>query len=162
MILGFFFKEPIGWRRWLAVCIGLTGTLFIVKPSAAAFNIWALLALAGATTSALREIANRQIHGKVPTMAISFSSLVAITVSGIILALLLGDRWAILPTEYFFLVCAAAVLLSIGSYFAVSGFRNVDIATVAPFRYVMLIWGLSADICCLEKYRIGIRYSVFS
>lgn len=151
LVSGLFLKEAVGWRRWSAVLAGLAGTLLIVKPSPEAFNIWALLAFAGATASALREVANRKIHGAISTMAISFSSLVAITLSGVVLALLLGDQWSILPAKYLFFSITAAIFLSIGSYFAVQAFRNVDITVVAPFRYTLLIWGTLAGYLIFDE-----------
>ncbi len=151
MFLGFFFKEQVGWRRWLAVFAGLAGALCIVKPSPSAYNAWALLALMGAAASALREIANRQIHDDIPTSIISFSSLVAVTLSGVVLALLLQDHWVMLPTKYLCFVVAAALVLSAGMFFAVAAFRNVDITVVAPFRYSLLLWGALAGYLLFDE-----------
>jgi drug/metabolite transporter (DMT)-like permease len=151
MFLGLFLKEHVGWRRWLAVLAGLAGALCIVKPSPSAYNAWALLALLGAVASALREVATRRIQSDVPTAAINLSSLVAITLAGVVLALLLGDRWVMLPPKYLLFVTTAAVVLSMGGYFAVSAFRNVDITVVAPFRYTLLIWGALAGYLLFDE-----------
>ena len=37
------YKEPVGWRRWTASAVGFAGTLFVVKPTPASFDVWALL-----------------------------------------------------------------------------------------------------------------------
>jgi drug/metabolite transporter (DMT)-like permease len=144
LFLAVFLKEPVGWRRWIAIFVGLAGALLIVKPSPSTLNVWALLALVGATTSALREVATRRIPNHVPTLAVSFSSLVAITLGGTILAAVLGDQWLMLPLKYLLFTAGAAILLTIGIFFAVNGFRNVDITVVAPFRYTLLLWGVIA------------------
>jgi drug/metabolite transporter (DMT)-like permease len=71
--------------------------------------------------------------------------------AGIALALLLGDRWVMLPMKYFYFVAAAALVLSAGSYFAVQAFRNVDITVVAPFRYALLLWGALAGYLLFDE-----------
>src|SRR2546423_905719 len=55
----FFFAEEVGWRRWTAILIGLVGTVFIVKPSPASFNAWALLGIACAFAGACRDVITR-------------------------------------------------------------------------------------------------------
>ena len=39
------FREPVGWRRWLAIAVGFVGVLIIVRPGAAGFTQYSLLAL---------------------------------------------------------------------------------------------------------------------
>ena len=40
-----FYKEQVRWRRWLAIFVGFSGTLFIIKPDGGSINAWALIAL---------------------------------------------------------------------------------------------------------------------
>src|SRR5690606_15548754 len=40
--------DKIGWRRWLAIGIGLAGAVLIIKPGAGALDPWALAGLAAA------------------------------------------------------------------------------------------------------------------
>lgn len=141
MLLAFFFHEPVGWRRWSAIFVGFAGTLLIVKPSPASFNIWALVAFGAACASALRDLTTRKIDIGVPTLAISFVSVLAVTVAAPLLALAFEEQWRVPELKYVGFISAAALVLSAGSTFAVSAFRNVDISVVAPFRYSLLIWG---------------------
>ena len=141
MLLAFFFREPVGWRRWTAILVGFAGTLLIVKPSPASFNIWALVAFGSATSSALRDLATRRIDPSVPTLAISFVSVVAVAVTTPLMALVFEEDWSLTSQKYLIFIGVAALFLSAGSTFAVSAFRNVDISVVAPFRYSLLLWG---------------------
>ncbi len=141
MMLAFFFREPVGWRRWTAILVGFAGTLLIVKPSPASFNIWALVAFGSATSSALRDLATRRIDPSVPTLAISFVSVVAVAVTTPLMALVFEEDWSLPSQKYLIFIGVAALFLSAGSTFAVSAFRNVDISVVAPFRYSLLLWG---------------------
>lgn len=141
MLLALFFKEPVGWRRWTAVLVGFAGVLLIVRPSPTSMNIWALVGLTAAMCSAIRDTTIRKIEPNVPTLAISFVSVVAVTCVGPIQGLLLDEQWTMPDTRYVIYMAVAAVFLSAGSTYAVSAFRNVDITVVAPFRYTLLIWG---------------------
>ncbi|MFA6267312.1 MAG: DMT family transporter [Pseudolabrys sp.] len=144
MLLAFFFKEQVGWRRWSAIGVGVIGMLLIVKPSPATFNEWALVAFIAAIFSASRDIVTRRIDPGTPTLAVSFVSLVAVTLVGIVLGFVLEESWSLYTSEYAGLIVLAALFLAAGSTLAVSAFRNVDISVVAPFRYSLLIWsGLS-------------------
>lgn len=144
MLMAFFFNEPVGWRRWTAILVGLTGMLVIVRPSANAFNIWAPVAFAAAVASALRDLTTRKIDTRVPTLAITFVSVIAATSSGLILALGFGEQWAWVEPKYLAFVGLAALALGVSTPFAVSAFRNVDVSVVAPFRYTLLVWGVVA------------------
>lgn len=141
LLLVVFFGERIGWRRWTAILVGFSGTLLIVKPSTESLNVWALVALASAASSATRDVITRKIDPSVPTLAISFICVLAVTLSAPLMAWAFDEKWHMPNTEYMSFLLAAALLLSIGSTMAVSAFRNVDISVVAPFRYSLLIWG---------------------
>ncbi len=144
MLLAFFFKEQVGWRRWTAIGVGVAGMLLIVKPSPANFNEWALVALAGACFSAVRDIATRRLQPGTSTLSVTFISLVGTTIAGSIFGLLAGEDWKLMPAEYTGLLGLAAIFLTAGSALSVAAFRNADVSLVAPFRYSLLIWsGLS-------------------
>ena len=40
-----FFKEKVGWRRWLTVVIGFCGVILILKPEMSSFQSSSLFAL---------------------------------------------------------------------------------------------------------------------
>jgi len=128
----------VGWRRWMAIGIGLMGTLLIVKPNATTFDVWALVALAAAFFSAGRDLVTRRIEPGISTLTIGLYGAIAVTLAGA--ALGLTETW-IMPTATEWLgLTVAAVFLGAGSYFAVLAFRDVDIPAIAPFRYTLLIW----------------------
>jgi drug/metabolite transporter (DMT)-like permease len=141
LLLVVFFGERIGWRRWTAILVGFAGTLLIVKPSTESLNVWALVALVAAAFSATRDVITRKIDPAISTLAISFFSVLAVTLTAPLLALGFAEQWHVPNVEYSIFIAAAAIILSIGSTMAVAAFRHVDISVVAPFRYSLLIWG---------------------
>ncbi|HHC29274.1 MAG TPA: EamA family transporter, partial [Rhodobacterales bacterium] len=54
-----FFGERVGWRRWIALAVGLAGVLLILRPGAESFRPEALIGILAAAALALRDLATR-------------------------------------------------------------------------------------------------------
>jgi drug/metabolite transporter (DMT)-like permease len=130
--------ETVGWRRWTAITVGFIGTLFVVKPTPSAFDVWALLGLGAAIAAAARDLMTRHIDPGVPATIISLSASVAVTLVGLLLGI--GESWRMMALSDIALVAAAAGFLGAGTYLVVIAFRDSEISLVAPFRYTLLLW----------------------
>ena len=130
--------DRIGWRRWSAIGVGLVGTLFIVKPSAGTFDLWALAGLAAAFCSAGRDLATRRIDPAIPSLVVGLYGAVAVMFGGA--AVGLAESWSVPNSEQWLIILVAAMFLGLGTYLVVLAFRHVEIPAVAPFRYTLLIW----------------------
>ncbi len=138
MLAVIIFKEPVGWRRWSAVIVGMIGTLFIVKPDVTVVDVWAILGLVVALGVAARDLTTLRIDPAIPTTVISIFSAIALTVAGVLMGT--TEEWQIFAAATFLIIAIAAFFYSIGTYFLVVAFRSVDVSVVSPFRYCMLIW----------------------
>ena len=79
-----FFGEPVGWRRYLAIAIGFSGVLIIVRPGSEGFNAYSLLALAAIVFIVTRDLSTRRMSPGTPAMAVIFlTSLVLTGTSGL-------------------------------------------------------------------------------
>lgn len=132
------FGEIVGWRRWTAIAVGMVGTLFLVKPTPASFDAWALLGLLCALCSATRDLLTRRLDPHVPTIAVSLMAAVAVMIAGALLGL--GESWRPMRAGETGLLAIAAVFLAAGNFLSVLAFRGVDVSVIAPFRYSLLIW----------------------
>ncbi|MGV3633359.1 MAG: DMT family transporter [Pseudorhodoplanes sp.] len=137
-LAAFMLGDRVGWRRWLAIGVGLAGTLFIVKPGAGAFDMWALAGLAAAFFGAARDLTTRRLDPATSSLAVGLFATMAVTLSGA--AIGLAESWAFPNREQWTLLAIAAMFLGLGTYLVVHAFRGVEIAAVAPFRYTLLIW----------------------
>ncbi|MFZ5690723.1 MAG: DMT family transporter [Pseudomonadota bacterium] len=137
-LAAFMLGDHVGWRRWLAIGVGLTGTLFIVKPGAGAFDMWALAGLAAAFFGAARDLTTRRLDPATSSLAAGLYGTIAVTLSGA--AIGLSETWIFPNREQWLLIAIAAMFLGLGTYLVVHAFRGVEIAAVAPFRYTLLIW----------------------
>ena len=68
--------EPVGPRRWLAVAIGFLGVLLMVRPTGSALQLAALVPLAAAVCSALRDVVTRRLGATDRASTIFFYTLV--------------------------------------------------------------------------------------
>ena len=137
-----FFAEEVGWRRWTAIAVGFIGTLFIVKPTPAAFNAWALLGIACSFAGASRDVVTRRLDIGIPTTLISLMAAVGSTIIGAVMGLF--EQWPPMAITDIGVLTISATFVAIGYFLIVIAFRGVDVAAIAPFRYTLLIW---AGIC---------------
>jgi drug/metabolite transporter (DMT)-like permease len=135
------FGERVGWRRWLAIAAGFIGVLIIVRPGAAGFNQFTLLALGSVAFYALRDLATKQIPADVPALFVTLLTTISMTVVGGLLMMPLGG-WATPSGSALVLLTAAAVLVLIGYQCVIMALRIGDISAVAPFRYTQLLWAM--------------------
>jgi drug/metabolite transporter (DMT)-like permease len=137
-----FLGAPVGWRRWLATLVGLLGVIVIVRPGGAGFNPYSALALAAIVFVAARDLITRRLGAEVPTIVVATVSAAAVTAASLLLAPF--EAWSVPSAPAaLMLVCAGVGLLG-GNYWIVVAMRYGDIATVAPFRYSLILWAVAA------------------
>ncbi|GKY87535.1 DMT family transporter [Sinisalibacter aestuarii] len=136
-----FFGERVGWRRWLAIGIGLAGVLVILRPGMEGFRPEALFGLVAALALALRDLVTRHAPGHVhPLQTSSWGFFMLVPVGAAMLwasggpvRLGAGDGGMIL----------AAIALGMGAYYALTlAVRLGEIGFVTPFRYTRLLFGM--------------------
>jgi drug/metabolite transporter (DMT)-like permease len=152
-----FFAEEVGWRRWTAITIGFVGTLFIVKPTPAAFNAWALLGIACSFCGASRDVVTRRLDIGIPTALISLMAAASSAIIGAIMGQF--EAWRPMPLADVGVLTISATFVAIGYFLIVIAFRGVDVAAIAPFRYTLLIW---AGICGYLAFgEVPDRFAIF-
>ena len=133
-------RERVGPARWLAVGIGFAGVLLVVQPTAAGFNSWALVCLLGTWIHTGRDLVTRTIPQAVPSVLITVTSAVAVTLlSGLVCA---AQGWQSVAPQQLALLAAASVFLSAAYYLIIVGMREGDMSLIAPFRYSGLLFAL--------------------
>ncbi|MFN3349728.1 DMT family transporter [Pseudorhodoplanes sp.] len=130
--------DPVGWRRWSAIGVGLIGTLFIVKPGAGTLDWWALVGLAAAFFGAARDLTTRRIDPHILSLVVGFYGTIAVMASGA--AIGVTETWIAPDGAQWTMITVASAFLGLGTYLMVFAFRGVEIPAVAPFRYTLLIW----------------------
>jgi drug/metabolite transporter (DMT)-like permease len=134
-------REPVGWRRWLAIGAGFVGVLIIVRPGVAGFNQFSLLALVSVAFCSVRDLATKRIPSQIPSLFITFLTTITVTTAGAVILFPLGG-WTQPPARSVGLLALSAVLVLTGYQCVIMALRSGDISAIAPFRYTALLWAL--------------------
>ena len=135
-----FLGEKVGWRRWLAIAIGLAGVLIIIRPGMEGFSVYSIWALVAVGCVTIREIATRKLSADLPSLPVALAT--AIAIGGLGAVMLPAVEWAPVSASALSLICGASLAIIGGYLFSVMTIRIGDIGFVAPFRYTAMVWAL--------------------
>lgn len=135
-----FLGERVGWRRWSAVAAGFVGVLIMLRPTAAAFQVAALLPLLVAFFSALRDIITRRLAATDSSTATFFVTTTVVLLAGLTLAAFTG--WNPLRGEDIWLFALAAAFQGVAHFLMIEAFRFAEAKVVAPFKYATILWAM--------------------
>jgi drug/metabolite transporter (DMT)-like permease len=145
-----FLGEKVGWRRWLAIAVGLLGVMLILRPGTESFEPDILYAVAAAIGLSLRDLATRPVPKNVPTPLLASYSFAALALTGGGVLLVSGG-W-VWPTLMIGLSIPAAIVLGMVAYFAItSAMRVGEIAAVTPFRYTRLVFAFALALVVFDE-----------
>ena len=137
-----FLGEKVGWRRWLATCVGLVGVLIIVRPGGAAFNPYSVLALLSIVFGVARDLLTRGMDASLPSLLIAGTSSAAVTLAS--LGFIAFEIWAWPSSPTLLVLLGSSTALVAGQYWLITAMRTGEIAVVAPFRYSIILWAVLA------------------
>jgi drug/metabolite transporter (DMT)-like permease len=134
------FGEAVGWRRWLAIAVGLSGVMLVLRPGAGGFEWTSLFALVGMIGFAGRDLATRAAPPGLSNLQLGLYGFLAMAPPGAVMALWGGVR----PVDATAAAClAGAVLFGVAGYYGLTAaMRTGEIGAVAPFRYTRLVFAL--------------------
>lgn len=153
LVIGFaalFLGEKVGWRRTLAILVGLAGVLFIVKPAPASFTIYDGLSLGLIIAVALRDILTRRLTFNVPTMIVVLANSAVVTVSG--LALYPFEDWVALDVRHLAYLFFGGIFLCLGYVCMVLTIRMGDISSTAIYRYSVVLFALLSGVIVFREF----------
>lgn len=149
------FRTPIGPRRIIAVAIGFSGAMLILRPWESGFTIWAIAPIIAGALYALAMIATRRYCADEPTLGLNLLFFATLGLSGAIGAGVLQmtpqpdlaaeaafffrewvwplplTAWALLAMQAFGSIIAVLMLTK--------GYQSAETSLVIPFEYTFLI-----------------------
>ena len=135
------FGERVGWRRWLAITVGLMGVLIIIRPGLQGFQPLSLLVVLTVMFAAARDLFTRGLPTSVPSLLVSAVGVWLIALAGVVITTATGN-WSPVSLQQLSILTAAAFFLFIGYQCMVLTMRMGDVAYVVPFRYTSLLWAI--------------------
>ena len=135
-----FLGEHVGWRRWSAIAAGFLGMLLITRPGTEDFTLASIYALIAVGFVTLRDLTTRRMSVAVPSLLVTLSAAVAVTLFAGGLAAVQG--WTPLDLRTGLMVLGSGLFITAGYFLSVAAMRVGDVGAVSPFRYSGLVWAL--------------------
>jgi len=135
--------EAVGWRRWLAVCVGFCGMLLILRPGTAMFSSASILPVLAAFMMAVYGILTRYAARRDAAETSFFWTAMA----GGIAMLCIGPFFWLPPVGsdwgWMGLLCLTGTG---GHYLLIKALDATKASTIQPFAYLQLVFASSIGI----------------
>lgn len=130
--------ERVGIHRWMAVVIGFTGMLIMLRPSPAGISWAMLLPACAAVFGALRDLTTRKLSVTDDSSSILMISSMVLCAAGIVTIPWLN--WLKIELVDFGLLVLSGVLIGVGHFLHIQAFKLEEASALAPFRYSGIVW----------------------
>jgi drug/metabolite transporter (DMT)-like permease len=135
--------ERVPRRRWLAIGVGLVGVLVALRPGASGFVLLGGLAAAlSAVCYALNVLSIRVLGRTDSAHALVVWYVVLLSLGSGALAF---PHWRSIAQQHWPWIAFVGLAGAIGQHLVTAAFRMASPATVAPFEYTALLWGVALD-----------------
>lgn len=136
------FGEKVGWRRWVAIIVGLLGVMVIVQPGTEGFSVLSLLAIIGMIGFAGRDLASRAAPATIGTSRLGFYGFLSVVFAGVLYSVLEGSP-LVIPDSEASLALLGGITFGVLAYSCLmKAMRSGEVSAVTPFRYTRLLFGL--------------------
>lgn len=139
LLQGPFLGERVGGVRWAIIWLGFAGVLVMVRPNPDGIDWLMLWPLGAALLSAIRDTVTRKLAGFDSSTTLLLYTQIAGAFGG---AFFLSSDTPIPEWWQVLAFIAAGSMAGMAHYLTISAFHLAEGATVAPFRYFSLIWGV--------------------
>ena len=141
-----FLGDPVGWRRWSAILVGMLGVLLVIRPGMDSFQALSLLAVLGVLGLSLRDLATRRGPKSTSTFQLSFLAFLALVPASLLFMLGTGTAFAPMSGVQWLFMGAALTTGMVAYYGIVAAMRIGEISFVTPFRYARLLFAMVVGI----------------
>jgi S-adenosylmethionine uptake transporter len=129
--------ETVRLRRWLAVIVGLTGVLIVLRPGGGDLALGHAAGLVAAVCGATSSIIVRKVGAEErPVVLLLYPMLANIVVMGALMPFFYKP----MPVTHLGLMGVIACLGLTGSFLVIHAYRAGEAAIVAPMQYSQIIW----------------------
>jgi drug/metabolite transporter (DMT)-like permease len=136
--------EKVTGKRWLAIIVGLSGVLIILRPwGNGSFPMIAASAAAAATICySLSALTVRTLSRGNSNMSMVFWYLLLVSIGSGVLAI--GDWRPVLASDWGWLI-GIGVTGALGQMWLTDAFRRAPPSVVGPFEYTAILWAFAID-----------------
>lgn len=146
-----FLGDPVGWRRWSAILVGLCGVILIIRPGMESFQALSLLALLGVFGLSLRDLATRRVPKSITSFQLSFLAFLALVPASLVYMLGTGTSFVPMTGLQWGFMGSALAIGMVAYYGIVAAMRVGEISFVTPFRYTRLLFAMVVGIVIFSE-----------
>lgn len=140
------FGEKVGWRRWVAIFIGLLGVLIIVRPGTESFSPLSILAILGMIGFAGRDLASRAAPAVLSTVILGVYGFLSIVAAGALFSAWHRAPFVVPSMEVAFYLSGVVLAGVVGYSCLMKAMRTGEVSAVTPFRYTRLLFGITLGV----------------
>ena len=130
-------KEKVGIHRWIAILIGFTGVIIIIRPGGEFWQFVSIMPLLGAIFFALFQIFTRLLSGTEK----AFTTLFYTGLGGLGWSSLIVPFVWVVPSQIHIIVfLATGILGALAHLCMINAFDYAQASLLAPYNYTKLIW----------------------
>jgi len=135
----YFLKEKISIKTWIAIFIGFTGVLIIMKPGLSIFDSKSLIPLAAAFALSFYQVITRKSSQyDSPETSLFYSSIIGIALTSVLSYFF----WQELSSNSFVFFVAVGIFYSLGLYFQIIALTKSRASIIQPFHYTLIFWAI--------------------
>ncbi|MEL7216622.1 MAG: DMT family transporter [Pseudomonadota bacterium] len=131
--------ERVGWRRGIAVLVGLGGVFIVLDPAGSALGLGHAAALSAAVFGSVASIVVRKIGAEERSVVLMLYPMVA---NAVLMGALLPFVYEPMPIEHLGAFLATACLGLLGAVLVIQAYRRAPAVIVAPMQYSQIIWAV--------------------
>lgn len=145
----FLLREQVRLRRWVAIIVGFTGVLIIIRPGFQPIELGTILVLGSASIWALTMVIIKRLSDTDSPLTITAYVTIFLTLMSLGPAIMVwktpeGMQWAWL--------LFAAVTGTLGQLCIAKAFAFADATIVLPFDFAKIIWGSALGYLFFGEY----------
>lgn len=129
--------EQVGWRRGLAVCVGLLGVLVVLRPGSTPLSSGHLAAMGSAVFGATASIIVRKVGDAERSVVLLLYPMAG---NFVVVGALMIAVYEPMPLEHLGAASLISVLGFIAGLFLIMAYKTGQAAIVAPMQYSQIIW----------------------
>ena len=135
-------KEKVGLRRWVAMAIGFSGVLLILRPTPSGFDATAVFAVLGMIGFAGRDLMTRASPPEVSATQLGILGFLMVFIAGVVITLFESAPISAPSVPALTMLMGTGFAGLIGYSALTKAMRTGEVSVVAPFRYSRLLIAL--------------------
>lgn len=129
--------EKVHLRRWLAVLVGLSGVMVVLRPGTTDLNLGHAAALLAAVGGSFASIVVRRIGADERPVVLMLYPMVA---NFVLMGAALAFVYKPMPIEHLGLLALVAVFAWTAGRFVIAAYQAGEAAIIAPMQYSQILW----------------------